>query len=76
MEDKIKSTLTKWGCKNIDVMGNEVWFTDVEGLESSISVNQLDLSNKDSLSNAKHYSCCGEVLDMDIRLCPVCMEHC
>jgi hypothetical protein len=76
MEDKIKSTLSNWGCEDIEVMNEEVWFVNDEGLESSIPIDELDLDDKDSLNKAKCYSCCGEVLDMDIRLCPVCLEHC
>jgi len=26
--------------------------------------------------NDDDYSCCGDILDEDIRICPTCCEHC
>ena len=30
----------------------------------------------DILSAADFYSCCGDILDKDLMMCPSCKEHC
>jgi hypothetical protein len=71
----IKSSLEVWGCTEIDIMGDEVWFVNDEGLEGKLEKSEFTLES-DCLTNATYYSCCGEVLDMDIRVCFKCLEHC
>ena len=36
----------------------------------------LEDTAKEVISRSDIYSCCGDVLDKDIMICPTCKEHC
>ena len=72
----IKNSLEVWGCTEIDIMGDYVWFVNTEGIEAKMKKSEFDLENSKCIDSAIYYSCCGAELDMDIRICSKCMEHC
>ena len=50
--------------KNCNLCSNEL---TTEEIESNM--------NDDGFCNDCFYSCCGDKLDQDIRICPTCKEH-
>lgn len=75
MEKEIKKTLREWGCSDIEILHESVWFVR-DGYECEIDILELDLEDKETLNEAVMYSCCGQPLDPDYMICPVCLEHC
>ena len=71
----IKNNLEVWGNTEVEIMGDDVWFVNGEDLEGKISKSDVSL-DESSMESAVYYSCCGAELDMDIRICSKCMEHC
>jgi len=75
MEKEIKITLKSWGCTNVEIVGESVWCSNEFGIENELPLIDIDLDDESCLKEAKWYSCCGNILDKDLRICPSCLEH-
>jgi len=49
-----------------------------DGMTCSIFEDEFELgdSASDILRASPYYSCCGDILDKDLMICPTCHEHC
>jgi len=53
-----------------------IYITDDYDYEISTEDFEVGDSIQQIFSRADIYSCCGDVLDKDIMVCPTCKEHC
>ena len=51
-------------------------FTDGYDYEIDLDDFELNCSREKIFQVADIYSCCGDILDRDIMMCPTCKEHC
>lgn len=54
------------------------YFDDNHNLYCSIYDNEFEVGDtlEDITYAATLYSCCGDILDKDLMICPTCKEHC
>lgn len=69
--------LENLGFTSVEDNGDNILF-DGEYSGSSIDTDEVELTDtaKDIERKADYYSCCGDILDKDIMICPTCHEHC
>ncbi len=68
--------LENLGFTDIEDNGDNISF---EGdYQMSIDVDDISLTDTYAAIERKadKYSCCGDILDEDIMMCPTCKEHC
>lgn len=51
---------------------------EMDGLDCDIEADEVEenMTIQDVHNRCTMYSCCGDVLNKDIMICPSCKEHC
>lgn len=63
----------------VEVYGYETeYHFEDDGMPCSIFEENFEIGDTagDILNAADFYSCCGDILDKDLMMCPSCKEHC
>jgi hypothetical protein len=74
--------LSKLGFTNIETIAVQGYDTEYQfqddGQPCSILDNDFEIEDtaSDILNASDFYSCCGDILDKDLMICPTCKEHC
>lgn len=82
MENERKSYLESLGFTEVECVEVEGYDTEFhfesDGMPCSIFEDEFKVGDTPSeiLRAASFHSCCGDILDKDLMICPTCHEHC
>lgn len=82
MENERKSYLESLGFTKVECVEVEGYDTEFhfesDGIPCSIFEDEFQVGDTPSgiLKAAAFHSCCGDILDKDLMICPTCHEHC
>jgi len=82
MENERKSYLESLGFTEVECVEVEGYDTEFhfesDGMPCSIYEDEFQVGDTSSeiLRSSAFYSCCGDILDKDLMICPTCHEHC
>jgi len=62
----------------INIPGEPTEIQFIGDNDSTIMADDFEVGDTigDILSVSEFYSCCGDILDKDLMICPSCKEHC
>ena len=82
MENERKSYLESLGFTEVECVEVEGYDTEFhfesDGIPCSIFEDEFQVGDtlSEILRAASFHSCCGDILDKDLMICPTCREHC
>ena len=82
MENERKSYLESLGFTEVECVEVEGYDTEFhfesDGMPCSIYEDEFQVGDTSSeiLRSSAFHSCCGDILDKDLMICPTCREHC